>query len=186
MNFQFTTAALPSCVGHVSFLDLNPAARRRQPAADRRAAPFFDRADVVETCGPGANTLRFVLRQAANGASFLHLALFCRERQLAHWILPASSLPQPDLTPPAYLVETASTLPQPARVIDEGTCLLRHCAADQGTYLEQDLRAGSLQLTFAGRTLRGSFCLERLHPGSQTWELGRVRPLPPRSARALA
>ncbi|UOQ52123.1 hypothetical protein [Hymenobacter cellulosivorans] len=185
MNHQFT-AFLPSCLGHVSLLDLNQPTTRVRLPAERRRARSFDNTEVVDPYGPATDGLRFVLRRAAGGAAFLHLALFCRERQLAHWILPADSLPQPALTPPAYLVEATDSLPLPAHLIDEGTCLLRNCPTDGGASLEKELRAGYLQLTFAGRTLRGAFCLERLPADSHTWELGRERKLPLRWAPAQA
>lgn len=182
MNHQFIVLP-PSCLGHVSLLDLNQPTSRVRTPADRRPSYSFDNAEVVDPYGPATDALRFVVRRAANGASFLHLALFCRERQLAHWILPADSLPQPA---PAYLVEAAGSLPLPAHIIDEGACLLRNCPTDRGISLEKDLRAGYLQLTFVGRTLRGAFCLERLHSDSHTWKLGRGRSLPLHSAAALA
>ncbi|UOQ71308.1 hypothetical protein [Hymenobacter cellulosilyticus] len=185
MNHQFTTA-LPSCLGQVSFLDLSPVTRRRQPEAGRRPAYSFDTPSIVNPCSLATDTLRFVLRQSAQEASYLHLTLFCRERQLAHWILPASSLTQSQSMPSAYLVEATGTLPLPAQIIDEGTCLLRKCPADQARHLEKELRAGHLQLTFAGRSLRGAFSLDRLHTGSHTWELGRMRVRPARLAQALA
>jgi hypothetical protein len=100
--------------------------------------------------------------------------------------LPNSSLPQPALDSPAYLVEAPDSLQLPSKVIDEGSCLLRSYSADQAAFLEQDLHAGHLQLTLHGRKLHGIFILERLHAQSHTWELGRLQHTPPQRLQAVA
>ncbi|WP_226175953.1 hypothetical protein [Hymenobacter lucidus] len=140
---------------------------------------------VQHGCYP-VDILRFGLHQAPDNASVLHLALFCRERQVVRWVLPSAALFGPALRAPTYLVEAPDSLPLPARAIDGGNCLLRSAPADQVAFLEQDIQTGHLRLTLRGRWLHGPFSLARVHPQSQTWELEGLHCLPPQRMHARA